>query len=70
MDGWNEYWLDIRTPACLTNIKGIQEARMKKFKQKGCDGVDPDNVDSVSCEEDRNISRTSRWRKLMLSFTQ
>ncbi|KAH8080879.1 glycoside hydrolase superfamily [Filobasidium floriforme] len=46
MDGWDEYWLDLRTPACLTNIKAIQEARMRKFQQKGCDGVDPDNVDS------------------------
>ena len=51
MDGWDEYWLDLRTPACLTNIKAIQEARMKKFQQKGCDGVDPDNVDSVGSSE-------------------
>jgi hypothetical protein len=51
MDGWDEYWLDLRTPACLTNIKAIQEARMKKFQQKGCDGVDPDNVDSVGRDE-------------------
>jgi hypothetical protein len=51
MDGWDEYWLDLRTPACLTNIKAIQEARMRKFQQKGCDGVDPDNVDSVGSSE-------------------
>ena len=66
MDGWNEYWLDIRTPACLTNIKTIQEARMKMFKEKGCDGVDPDNVDSVSCKQ--AVEGFASWKKRSLCW--
>lgn len=48
MDGWNEWWLDVRTPSCLANIQPIMSARIKAAKAKGCDGVDPDNVDSYA----------------------
>ena len=75
MDGWNEYWLDLRTPACLTNIKAIQTERMKKFKAKGCDGVDPDNVDSVSCDEawidlTFRINKSHAWLRISIVHQQ
>ncbi len=41
MDGWDERWLDIRN----TTVRSIMAARMDLAKSKGCDGVEPDNVD-------------------------
>ncbi|MCB9641554.1 MAG: endo alpha-1,4 polygalactosaminidase [Myxococcales bacterium] len=41
MDGWDELWLDIRA----TNVRDIMKTRLDLAKQKGCDGVEPDNVD-------------------------
>lgn len=42
MDGWpDEKWLDIRT----SNVRRIMAARIKLAAEKGCDGIDPDNVD-------------------------
>jgi len=42
MMGWlGERWLDIRR---LDVLAPIMEARLKLAVQKGCDGVDPDNV--------------------------
>jgi len=37
----NERWLDIRSPNVLT----IMEARLDMAVAKGCDGVEPDNMD-------------------------
>lgn len=44
---WGEWYLDIHSPACIAKITPIMQARMTSFKDKGCDAVDPDNVDSV-----------------------
>jgi hypothetical protein len=45
LDGWQgENWLDIRNSA----VRSIMANRMTLAKQKGCDGVDPDNVDGYS----------------------
>ncbi len=42
LDNWpGERWLDIRS----ANTRKIMQARLDLAKQKGCDGVDPDNVD-------------------------
>jgi len=42
LDGWpDEKWLDIRTDF----IVNIMKARIDTAVSKGCDGVDPDNVD-------------------------
>jgi len=46
MDGWDEYWLDIRDE----EIKNIMLKRLDLAKEKGCDGVDPDNVDGYTNE--------------------
>lgn len=42
MEGWaGETWLDIRQ---LTKLRPIMESRLEMARAKGCDGVDPDNV--------------------------
>lgn len=41
MQGWEgETWLDIRSPS----LRPIMESRLDLARAKGCDGVDPDNV--------------------------
>lgn len=45
LSGWpGERWLDVRSAA----VAAIMQARMDLAVQKGCDGVDPDNVDGYS----------------------
>lgn len=45
MDGWpGECWLDVRDPG----VRDIMSARMDLAVAKGCDGVEPDNVDGYS----------------------
>jgi hypothetical protein len=40
--GWpGERWLDVRSPA----VRELMRARLDLARQKGCDAVDPDNVD-------------------------
>jgi hypothetical protein len=42
LDGWpDEKWLDVRSSA----VRDIMKARLDLAKSKGCDGVEPDNVD-------------------------
>lgn len=46
LDGWaGERWLDIRQ---VDALMPLMRARMELAAQKGCDGVDPDNVDGYS----------------------
>lgn len=46
MDGWpDEKWLDVRA---LSILMPIMEARMDQAVTKGCDAVDPDNVDGYT----------------------
>ncbi|WP_224366418.1 endo alpha-1,4 polygalactosaminidase [Hyalangium versicolor] len=45
LDGWEgERWLDTRS----TNVRSIMAARLDLAKSKGCDAVDPDNVDGYT----------------------
>ena len=45
LDGWaGEKWLDIRNE----KIKEIMTKRLNLAKEKGCDGVEPDNVDGYT----------------------
>ena len=45
LDGWaGERWLDIRA----AQVRTIMEARLVLAVQKGCDGVEPDNVDGYT----------------------
>lgn len=46
MSGWpGEKWIDVRR---IDILKPIMTARMDKFKARGCDAVDPDNVDGYT----------------------
>lgn len=45
LDGWpGEKWLDVRS----TGVRDVLAARLDLAKQKGCDGVEPDNVDGYA----------------------
>ncbi|SEM71101.1 hypothetical protein SAMN05444354_121105 [Stigmatella aurantiaca] len=45
LDGWpGERWLDIRN----TKVRDIMRTRIELARQKGCDAVDPDNVDGYA----------------------
>ena len=45
LDGWaGERWLDVRN----ATVRTIMKKRLDLAKSKGCDGVDPDNVDGYS----------------------
>ncbi|KAJ5896738.1 uncharacterized protein N7473_006137 [Penicillium subrubescens] len=43
LEDWpGERWLDLHS----SNVRKIMQARLDLAKQKGCDGVDPDNIDA------------------------
>jgi len=44
MDGWDELWLDISSE----ELAPIMRARLDLAVQKGCDGVEPDNMDGYT----------------------
>lgn len=47
LDGWEgERWLDVRS----ANVMAINLARLDLASQRGCDGVEPDNVDGADNE--------------------
>lgn len=42
LDGWpGEYWLDLKSQ----NVRSIMKKRIQYAASKGCDAIDPDNVD-------------------------
>jgi len=53
LDGWpGERWLDIRS----NNVHSIMRARLDLAKQKGCDGVEPDNMDGYTNNPGFNLT--------------
>lgn len=45
MAGWaGERWLDIRSGS----VRSVMSSRIKLAAEKGCDGIDPDNIDGYS----------------------
>ena len=45
LDGWpDERWVDIR----LAEVRTVMEARLDHAADRGCDGVEPDNVDGYA----------------------
>lgn len=45
LDGWaGEKWVDTRS----ANVRAIMKGRLDKAKARGCDGVEPDNVDAYT----------------------
>ena len=54
LDGWpGEYWLQTNS----TNVRNIMVSRIQLAKTKGCDGVDPDNVDGY--DNDNGLGLTT-----------
>ncbi len=52
--GWaGEYWLDIRQ---IDLLGPIMEARLDIAAAKGCDAVDPDNVDGYTNDTGFNLT--------------
>ena len=53
LDNWpGEYWLDIRSD----NVRTVMKNRIQLAKSKGCDAVDPDNVDGFLQNTGFNIT--------------
>lgn len=54
LDGWaGEKWLDVRN---LSALGPVMTARLDLAKSKGCDGVDPDNMDGYTQNSGFTIS--------------
>ena len=53
LDGWaDERWLDIRHPS----LEPIMKARLDLAVEKGCDGVEPDNIDGYANHTGFNLT--------------
>jgi len=44
MEGWDEQWVDIRS----SGLRDVMKKRLDLAQSKGCDGVEPDNVDGFA----------------------
>lgn len=54
LQGWSdEKWLDIRS----SNVRRIMTARLDLAREKGCDGVDPDNVDGYDNDNGLDLTQ-------------
>lgn len=57
LDGWeDERWLDIRS----TNVHNIMKSRLDLARDKGCDGVEPDNMDGYINNSGFNLTATDQ----------
>jgi hypothetical protein len=52
-----EWWLDHRKPA----VRTAMTARIQLAKNKGCDAVEPDNVDAYSHDDEISCSDQACW---------
>ncbi|KAH6724668.1 putative endo alpha-1,4-polygalactosaminidase [Leptodontidium sp. MPI-SDFR-AT-0119] len=56
LDGWpGEWWLNTSS----TNVRKIMTTRIELAKTKGCDGVDPDNVDGYDNDTGFDLTKES-----------
>jgi hypothetical protein len=63
LQGWpGEYWLNTNS----ANVRSIMTTRIQMAKDKGCDGVDPDNVDGYN--NDNGLSLTQATAVDYLTF--
>ncbi|CAN5794006.1 endo alpha-1,4 polygalactosaminidase [soil metagenome] len=53
MAGWDEHWLDVRR---LDVLAPVMSARLDLAAAKGCDGVEPDNVDGYLNDTGKPLS--------------
>ena len=57
LDGWeDERWLDIRS----TNVHNSMKSRLDLARDKGCDGVEPDNMDGYINNSGFNLTATDQ----------
>ena len=57
LDDWDgERWLDIRD----TTVRSIMQARLDLAVEKGCDGVEPDNVDGYDNDSGFDLSASDQ----------
>ncbi len=57
LDGWDEErWLDIRHSA----VHKIMKARLDLAQEKGCDGVEPDNMDGYTNDPGFSLTATDQ----------
>ena len=57
LDGWaDERWLDIRS----SDVHSIMKSRLDLAVQKGCDGVEPDNMDGYINNSGFNLTATNQ----------
>ncbi|KAJ2395208.1 hypothetical protein GGI23_004389 [Coemansia sp. RSA 2559] len=56
LDGWpGEKWLDVTS----ANVRTIMQKRLDMAKAKGCDGVDPDNVDGYDNDNGLGLTQSN-----------
>ncbi|RKH31797.1 hypothetical protein D7X12_38055 [Corallococcus sicarius] len=55
--GGCEWWLDHRKPA----VKTVMTSRMQLAKNKGCDAVEPDNIDGYSHDDEISCTDQACW---------
>ena len=54
MDGWtNERWVDTRN----SGVRALMKKRIEQAAAKGCDGVDPDNIDGYENDTGFKLTR-------------
>ena len=57
LEGWEgEWWLDIRDPT----VRALMEARLDVAVARGCDGVDPDNVNAYTNDSGFPLTATEQ----------
>ncbi len=57
LEGWDgEWWLDIRSK----NVRNIIKDRLDSAVSKGCDGVEPDNVDAYANDSGFNLTKADQ----------
>ncbi|GAB5509226.1 MAG: endo alpha-1,4 polygalactosaminidase [Hyphomicrobiales bacterium] len=57
LEGWDgERWLDTRS----ANVRSIMLSRLDHAVRRGCDGVEPDNVDGYQSDNDAGLPLTAQ----------
>ena len=57
LSGWpGEKWLDVRSE----NVRSIMANRLDLAQSKGCDGVDPDNMDAYANDSGHNLTASDQ----------
>ena len=57
LDGWEgERWLDVRHPS----VRAVTLARLELAVSKGCDGVEPDNMDGYDNDSGFNLTASDQ----------